>query len=81
MNTPSNEDMLNKTLDAIIENTPKSDVRIIASRMRNDREFMIAALSLFSDLCCEHPFLIQSMNEMFLAKILLKAITSKDEND
>jgi hypothetical protein len=62
----TNEDELNGILDEIIAESNKLNYKILATRMRTDREFTLDLLSFFSILCIKHPFIIVELNKQFL---------------
>lgn len=58
----TNADKLNEILDEIIIEASKENVKILASRMRNDLEFTLDILAFFTILCIKHPTILEQLN-------------------
>jgi len=66
----TNHDRLNGSLDKIIETTESSNIRILATRMRNDEDFAVSALAFFTILCTIDPFILDTINKRVLRTML-----------
>lgn len=65
----TNGERLNETLDIIIENTKKPNVRLLATRMKDD-EFCVDTLSLITNICYIQPSILSALNCQVLLMIL-----------
>lgn len=74
----TNGERLNEALDEVIKQTKNEHTKILASRMRNDEDFCIGALSCFTTLCYLQPSILEKITKHIL-KLHLKNIGLTDD--
>ena len=63
----TNGERLNEVLDKILEVSKNSNSLFIARRMREDEQFAIGALALFTSICYLQPSLLEQISKRVLA--------------
>jgi len=73
----TNQEILNQSLDKIIECVLDENIKIIATRMRTDYEFCISLLGFCTTLAILDPFFLKELNKQYL--MLKLTIKIQDE--
>jgi len=77
----TNQENLNKILDKIIAENKKENIQILAGRMRNDTEFQLDTLSLFTTICFYDPSLLVILNEQVALLTIINTLIFKKDQD
>lgn len=78
--TRTHEEGLYEAIDKIIKDTKDANIRILAVRLKKDREFCLSFLQFTTELSLFYPYFLDELNKQY-NHFIGKGIYGQDSND